>query len=127
MKLSWDYWWHQALLGALIIGGLAILGHLNYAQWTLVAELTVADGYFLLSWGCFPWAKWVVTVDQRPLQVPTVGKHRRKRGNRDQTRQAKATVKVPLKWYWRVGLDVLLAFIGPVILGGYGAYSLRHN
>ena len=38
-----------------------------------------------------------------------------------------AAPKTALTWYWRGLIDVVLAFVGPLILGGFLTYSLRHN
>lgn len=138
MKLTLQYWAKQAGLGLVVTGLIALLGHLNYAQFRLVGGMTVADWYFVACWLCFPFAKWVLLEDNRQVSAPTV--HRRKkrraadatasvyeRADRRATEHVKAAPKTPLKWYWLLGVDILLGFLAPVILGGFVTYSLKHN
>lgn len=139
MKLSVSYWLHQAVIGLGFVFVIALLGHLNYAQWRLMPGITGADWYFLISWLCFPFAKWVILEDKRDVQAPTIRRRKKRRAadatssvyermNRPQREpRLEAAPKAPLKWYWRVLLDVVFAFLGPLLLGGYVTYSLRHN
>ncbi|MCH5464040.1 hypothetical protein [Levilactobacillus tujiorum] len=139
MKLSGTYWLRQAGIGLIVILIVATLGHLNYTQWRLMPGITGADWYFLVCWLCFPFAKWVVLEDRREVKAPTI-RRRKKSWAADQTASVyekmarpareprlEAAPKTPLKWYWRVLIDLALAFVGPLILGGFVTYSLRHN
>jgi len=138
MKLTIQYWAKQAAIGLLVTGVIALLGHLNYAQFRLVPGMTVADWYFVACWLCFPFAKWSILEDNRQVEAPTV--HRRKkhraaddtasvyeRMQQPKTEHVKAAPKTALKWYWLLGIDIMLGFLAPVILGGFITYSLRHN
>ena len=139
MKLSLTYWLRQAGIGLGFVLVLALLGHLNYARWRLLPGLTGADWYFLISWLCFPFAKWAILEDQRDVQAPTIRRKKKQRAadrtasvyekmNRPQREPwLEAAPKTHLKWYWRGLVDLVLAFFGPLILGGYVTYSLRHN
>lgn len=140
MKLTRHYWIRQAGIGLLVVGVLALLGHFNYAQFRLTPGFSLADWYFLASWLCFPFAKWAILEDNRQVSAPTVP-HRKKRRERAAeqtasvyekahkraTNRAQAAPKTPLKWYWLIGVDILLAFVAPLIFAGFITYSLRHN
>lgn len=139
MKLSVQYWLRQAGIGLVFAMVIATLGHLNYTQWRLLPGMTGADWYFLFSWLCFPFAKWVILEDKRDVKAPTI-RRKRKRRAADQTASVyeqmqppkreprlEAAPKAPLKWYWRGLIDIALVFVGPLILGGFVTYSLRHN
>lgn len=139
MKLSGTYWLRQAGIGLIVILIVATLGHLNYTQWRLMPGITGADWYFLVCWLCFPFAKWVVLEDRREVKASTIRRRKKSRAA-DQTASVyekmarpareprlEAAPKTPLKWYWRVLIDLVLAFVGPLILGGFVTYSLRHN
>ncbi|WP_125583498.1 hypothetical protein [Levilactobacillus cerevisiae] len=142
MKLTLQYWLKQTGIGLIFTLIFLLLGHLNYAQWRLMPGISIADWYFLLCLVCFAFAKWVILEDNRDVQAPTI-RRRRKRGLKraaDETasvyeKMAKpareprlqAAPKSALKWYWRVLLDIALAFTSPLILGGFITYSLRHN
>lgn len=142
MKLTGQYWLKQTGIGLIFTLILMLLGHLNYAEWRLMPGMTVADWYFIACLLCFAWAKWVILEDNRDVQAPTIRRKRRRRQRRasDQTAsiyekmapkdrepRIQAAPKTPLKWYWRFLLDVILAFLSPLILGGFLTYSLRHN
>ncbi|WP_125573097.1 hypothetical protein [Levilactobacillus huananensis] len=141
MKIKGSYWLRQAGVGLVIVLIIALLGHLNYAQWRLMPGITGADWYFLVSWLCFPFAKWVILEDNRDVKAPTIRrKRKRRRQSADETAsiyekmgksqrepRLAAAPKTALKWYWRGVIDIVVAFVGPLILGGYVTYSLRHN
>ncbi|AYM02062.1 hypothetical protein [Levilactobacillus yiduensis] len=142
MKLSLTYWLKQTGIGLVFTLVFMLLGHLNYAQWRLMPGITIADWYFLLCLLCFALAKWVILEDSRDVKAPTI-RRRKKRGQRKAAAQTasvyekmaqpareprlQAAPKTALKWYWRVLLDIVLAFTSPLILGGFLTYSLRHN
>lgn len=139
MKLSASYWLRQAGIGLVFTVVIALLGHLNYSQWRLMPGMTGADWYFFISWLCFPFAKWAVLEDKREVKAPTIRRKKKQRAadqtasvyekmNRPQREpRLEAAPKTHLKWYWRGLVDVGLTFFGPLILGGFLTYSLRHN
>ncbi|ARQ93079.1 hypothetical protein [Levilactobacillus brevis] len=140
MKITWQYWLKQAGIGLVVVLVIAGLGHLNYTQWRLLPGWTMADWWFALCWLCFPLAKWVILEDNRDLQAPTIRRRTRAQRAADKTAsiyekmtpkarepRLAAAPKTALAWYWRGVIDVVLIFVGPLILGGFLTYSLRHN
>ncbi|KRN01809.1 hypothetical protein FD13_GL000516 [Levilactobacillus senmaizukei DSM 21775 = NBRC 103853] len=133
MHMTFAYWRHQVVIGLFWVAMLSLLGHLDYGRWVLVTGFTMADGYFILSWLAFPFAKWAVLVDGRQVQAPTIRRRRKAvapSGLNEQMlrpKRVQAAAKTPLKWYWRGVVDLGLVFLGPLVLGGYLTYSLRHN
>ncbi|MFC6275521.1 hypothetical protein ACFQET_08355 [Levilactobacillus tangyuanensis] len=132
MHMTFDYWRRQVGVGLLWVVALALLGHLDYSRWTLVNGFTMADGYFVISWLAFPFAKWAVLVDGRQVQAPTIRRRRKTTvsGLNEQMLRPKriqAAAKAPLQWYWLGLIDAGLVFFGPLVVGGYLTYSLRHN
>lgn len=132
MCFSGRYWVRQAGCGLVVIGFLLLLGHWDYATDQWLTHFSVLDGYLMVSWVCFPWAKWVALEDTRRVQAPTIHRHQREQPasvyeEMCQPRGPVAAPKQTLRWYWRGLLDFLLAILAPIILGGFVIYSLWHN
>ena len=141
MKEFGRFWLKQAGIGLVFVLVIAVLGHFNYAKGQLIGGITGADWYFLLSWICFPFAKWVVLMDDRDLQAPIFRRRRRRRrqaadetasvyekmAKPERAPRLEAAPKSKQAWYWRLLIDIALAFMAPIILGGFVTYSLKHN
>lgn len=138
MRFNLRYWAKQAGIGLVVVLVIALAGHLNYAQFRLMPGMSVADWYFVVCWLCFPFAKWAIVEDNREVTAPTIRHHKKRRASETtasvyekahqrQQKQLKAAPKTALSWYWLFGVDVMLGFLAPVILGGWAFYSLRHN
>ena len=137
MRLTFKYWAREAGIGLLFTAVIALLGHFNYTQLRLMPGMTVADWYFVANWLCFPFAKWAILEDHRQVDAPTIHRRRKHRAADDtasvyekahqRSTKLQAAPKTALAWYWRLAVDLLLAFIAPVVLGGFLTYLLRHN